>query len=124
MAGSTAHVEVIQSAQPTSEILDGPLQAAGGLFDAVFVTGGDDMVVEVYRALRDTGHHVGSQCAFVCCYNDPARLATLDPSLPNIDIQPEAIGRAAAEMLLWRLANPNAEQRRLSVGPRLVEVEA
>lgn len=101
-------------------------QDAGGPLDGLFVPGSDDAVVEVYRALGNLelpdGRKlvVGKDIDLISCNNDPTRLATLDPSLANIDIQAEAIGRAAAELLLWRLQNPKDPQRRLSVGPRLV----
>lgn len=39
--------------------------------------------------------------------------------LPNIDIQPEAIGRTAAERLLWRLDNPKEPTQRLLIAPQL-----
>ena len=43
----------------------------------------------------------------------------IHPDLPNIDIQPESIGRTAAERLLWHLDNPKEPTQRLLIAPRL-----
>ena len=103
-------------------VADAPTAAQGAYVpDGLFVPGPDTSVVEIYRALERRGLRPGRELDFVSCNNDPQRLATLDPRLPNIDIQPEAIGRAAAETLLWRLQYPKEPQRRLTVAPVLVE---
>ena len=87
----------------------------------LFVPGTDQHVVDVYRALEARGLKVGRDVDLISCNNDPTRLATLDPRLANIDIQPEAMGHAAVDVLLWRLRHPGEFRRRLTVPPALVE---
>lgn len=124
LASSSAKVHVLSTDQPLLEPLRYALGQLDGRPDGVFVTGPDDSVVETYRALRQLGIKVGgasSECPLISCNNDPDRLATLDPELPNLDIQPEALGRAAADMLLWRLKHPKDPARRLTLTPALVQ---
>jgi LacI family transcriptional regulator len=116
-------LHIVDTATSLAKAVADAMKGATKPVDGVFVTGGDDVVVDVHRAIVAAGRSPGKDLAFISCNNDPLRLATLNPLLPNIDIQPEAIGRAAAEMLLWRLANPNDPRRRLTVSPRLVEAE-
>ena len=87
----------------------------------LFVPGGDAEVVEVYRGLKERGMNVGHDIDLISCNNDPHRLSALDPALPNIDIQPEAIGRAAVDTLLWRIGHPKEQRRRMVVPPVVVE---
>ncbi len=87
----------------------------------VFVPGGDREVIEVYRGLRDRGLRVGSDFDFISCNNDPTLLSALDPSLPNIDIQPEMLGRAAVDTLLWRMSHAKEHHRSMVVPPLLVQ---
>jgi LacI family transcriptional regulator len=66
-------------------------------------------------------HRAGAgRLAIAVCSNEPAVVEAFDPPPANLDIQPEAIGRAAAETLLWRLAHPDEPARRVLVAPRLV----
>jgi DNA-binding LacI/PurR family transcriptional regulator len=85
-----------------------------------FLPLGDDHTESIYRALVDAGLFRRSRTPIVSCNNDPARLAALDPHLPNIDIRGEEIGKAAAELLLWRIQNPKEPQRRVLIVPTLV----
>lgn len=85
----------------------------------LFVPCPDDMITYVYRTLAENGVKVGSDLRIVCCSYDPPRLAALDPSLVNIDILPEAMGRAAVELLLWRLRNGNEPRRRTLIMPHI-----
>ena len=104
-AGATVHF-FNEPGKTSAQLVEAALAQYGGNLDGVFVPGSDDHVVEVYRALQAQGRQPVDDADFICCYNDPQRLSTLDPRLANLDIQPEAIGRAAAETLLWRLQNP------------------
>lgn len=121
-AGATAHV--VHSSAPTREILAGlPADWKADRIDGVFAPGSDEAVIDLYRALKRAGRDPGGELPYISCNNDPDRLAALDPRLANIDINPEAIGRAAAETLLWRLQNPKEPQRRLAIAPTLAEPE-
>lgn len=119
-----AKVYSVQTAgAPAEELVRQVLEQAkadGRTIDGLFVPGADSLVVDTYRALQSMGIETGKDLDLISCNNDPTRLATLDPRLANLDIQPEAIGRAAAEMLLWRLQFPRDPQRRLSVAPQIV----
>jgi DNA-binding LacI/PurR family transcriptional regulator len=117
-----AEALVVHSDAPAARIVSG-LEGdwAVGRIDGVFAPGSDDVVVELYRALQKAGRDPGGTLPFISCVNDPKLLAALDPRLANIDINPEAIGRAAAESLLWRLQNPKEPQRRLAIAPTLSE---
>ena len=119
--GKSASFHSVEAPMPIGPAVAEAVRVSKRPIDGVFVPGGDDQAVDVYRSLVAAGVRPGPECPFICCYNDPLRLATLDPALPNIDIQAEAIGRAAAEMLLWRLQNPKHPRRRMTVAPRLVE---
>lgn len=90
----------------------------------LFVPCNDTLVEFVYRALRERGVHVGDELVLMGCSYDPIRLAALDPDLPQIDIQPEAMGRAAVETLLWRLRHLNEPRRRILIAPTIVETSA
>lgn len=108
--------ETCEAASMVDQIL-----AQSGYPMGLFVPGADQQVTDVYRALKTRGVHVGRDVGLISCNNDSHRLASLDPDLANIDIQAETIGQAAVEMLLWRLQNPDAPQRRTMIAPRLVE---
>jgi LacI family transcriptional regulator len=89
--------------------------------DGLFLPFPDELVTFVYRVLGEMDVKVGRDVEVVCCSYDPPRLATLDPAIAHVDIQPEAMGRAAVETLLWRMRHPNEPQRRVMVVPSLVE---
>jgi LacI family transcriptional regulator len=86
----------------------------------LFVPCPDDMITFVYRRLQARGVKVGTDVKLVVCSYDPPRLASLDPTIAHVDIQPEAMGRAAVELLLWRLRHANEPPRRVMVAPVLV----
>ncbi len=88
--------------------------------DGIFLPFPDDHIAVCHRALADAGLRVGVNLEMVCCSYDPPRLATLDPAITNIDIQPEAMGRAAVETLLWRMRHLNEPQRRVMVLPSMI----
>ncbi len=89
----------------------------------LFVPAPYEVVTTAYRALVAGGMKVGRDVHLIPCDYDPPRLAALDHGLPNIDIQPEVIARAAAEMLIWRMKHLRDPQRRLMIAPQLVEGE-
>jgi LacI family transcriptional regulator len=86
----------------------------------IFVPGSDGEVTDVYHALEARGLKLGKDMEFICCVNDTHRLEALDRRLINIDIQAEAIGRAAVELLLWRLRHPSEPPRRVLIRPMYI----
>lgn len=91
---------------------------------AVFVAGTDQHGGLVVQALRDSGVRVPEDMDFICCRYDLSSLSLLDPAVATIDIQAEHIGSAAAETLLWRIANPAAPRRRIMIAPALIPPDA
>jgi DNA-binding LacI/PurR family transcriptional regulator len=71
--------------------------------------------------VRCSGHGNDGALALISCNNNAVRLRTLDPSLPNIDIRANEIGRVAVETLLWRIRHPEDHRRCILIEPRLVE---
>jgi LacI family transcriptional regulator len=84
-----------------------------------FLPLGDDHTEALYRELTAHKLFQRSGTPIVSCSNDPARLTNLDPNLTNIDIRAEEIGKAAAELLIWRIHNPEEPQRRVLILPAL-----
>jgi len=84
-----------------------------------FLPLGDEHTENLYRGLVGRGLYQVDHTDIVSCNNDPARLAALDPRLANIDIRAEEIGRAAAELLIWRILHPKEPQRRVLIVPTL-----
>lgn len=122
--GVSVHVinEQAEMSDLTGRVVDElrAMHGAGKGGVGVFVPTPDDEITVVYRAIREAGMVIGRDVHFVGCSYDPARLATLDPSLANVDVRPEAIASAAAELLLWRLTHAGEPRRRLMIEPRLV----
>ncbi len=103
-------------AQAAEQLLAGRTTAIG-----VFLPIGDDSVEQFVRAVTGLGLQMhGGGLNLISCNNDVPRLRALDPSLPNIDIQAEEIGRVAAETLLWRLSHPLDHRRLILIEPSLV----
>jgi DNA-binding LacI/PurR family transcriptional regulator len=87
----------------------------------VFVPFADAEAVQFYRRLSDGGVKPGKDLWWIGTCYDVNTPAMLDPALPNIDIRPEAMAGAAAEMLLWRMRHPSDPRRRLMIAPELVD---
>lgn len=117
--GEGIEARLVSRGAPISELVS-ELLDSGTRPDGIFVPGNEDQVDLAYRELARRGVHPGRDMAFIGVAYDAARLRTLDASLPNIDICPEDIGAAAAETLLWRLANPAAPRRRTLIDPKFV----
>ena len=103
---------------PTERLLAGE-DVPDGIF--VFVGGETAAVAALHHALADRGLRPGRDVELVACANEVGSLGALRPAPAWIDIQPEAIGRAAVDMLLWRMKSPGEPQRTMTVAPRLVE---
>lgn len=95
------------------ELLTSDLRA-----DAVFMAGPLPLV-EVHKLLKRLGYQLGVDLDLLSCSNDESTLSALEPRPANIDIRAEAVGRAAAETLLWRMANPGEPERRVVITPQL-----
>ena len=85
-----------------------------------FLPLGDEHTESFYRELATLKLQQKDGTPIVSCNNNAARLAALDPRLANIDIRAEEIGKAAAELLIWRIQHPNEPQRRILILPALV----
>jgi LacI family transcriptional regulator len=103
------------------------VRAAGGEVTAAtdaeaLPTGLDGVFVPESGQLAATHRRVTPRgTALIACTNDAALRTALQPPPACLDIQPEAIGAAAVELLVRRLAQPNAPARRIVQAPRLVE---
>ncbi len=91
--------------------------------DAIFCPGDIGEAVAICNTVREAGFEPMRDIAIIVCANDSAHLRSIHPELPNIDIQPEALGRTAAERLIWRLDNPKEPTQRLLIAPRLNVIE-
>lgn len=87
--------------------------------DAVFNVGPEPLAA-LHHLIKAAGYTVGGDLDLVVCTTDDTAAAALEPRPTNIDIGAEAIGRAGAEALLWRMANPDEPARRLQILPTLV----
>ncbi len=85
----------------------------------IFCPGDATEIAEICTLIREVGLEPMRDVTVIGCANDVSLLRSIHPDLPNIDIQPEAIGRTAAERLLWRLDNPKEPTQRLLIAPRL-----
>lgn len=85
----------------------------------VFLTGSEAAFESFCRLLREQRLESGRDVEVVACMNDVPRVRAVMPDVAIIDIQPDAIGRSAAERLLWRLENPREPIQRISITPRL-----
>jgi DNA-binding LacI/PurR family transcriptional regulator len=83
---------------------------------------GDAHLEGLYKGLVGRKLYLRERTPIVSCNNDQARLSALDPRLVNIDIRAEEVGKAAAELLLWRILNPKETQRRVLIAPKLISM--
>ena len=78
----------------------------------------------VYSTLAAAGISVGPQggVRLISCNNEMPYLDRLRPAPATLDIRAESIGRRGVEQLIWRLRNPQVDERiRKMVEPALVE---
>ncbi len=108
------HVEDGQSGVMARRVFEGADRP-----DGIFIPVGDLLASEVCAALRERGLRPVDDVRIVTCCNDPNYAWACDRRIPNIDIRPDAIGQAAAEILLHRIRNPQSEFRRILVRPAL-----
>jgi len=118
-AESGRDVRVVSSTEPIEEVVNRAIAGQRKPY-GIFVPGSDGEVTTTYHSLAARGLKLGEDMHFICCVNDIHRLEALDRRLVNIDIQAEAIGRAAVELLIWRLRHPDEPKRCLIVAPKFV----
>jgi DNA-binding LacI/PurR family transcriptional regulator len=107
----------------TEELVD-QLLSQSPRVTGLFMPLGDNLLEYLYRALQKRNVRCGGRGAdidLISCNNDTTYVRLLDPTLPNIDIRADEIGRAAAQTLLWRIQNPHEHRRCLLIEPLLVE---
>jgi LacI family transcriptional regulator len=78
----------------------------------------------VYSTLAAAGISVGAQgdVRLISCNNEMPYLDRLRPAPATLDIRAESIGRRGVEQLIWRLQNPQVDERiRKMVEPALIE---
>lgn len=116
-------VKALSAAIPHRELVDAFLSASPTP-DGLFVAGDDRDASEFFNLLSGRGLAARRDYQFICTAYDPARITALDPQLDYIDIQPEEIGRAAVELLMWRFKHPSAPRQRRLISPALVQAGA
>ena len=79
----------------------------------------DSVAMGVTLGARQVGRVPGDEIAVVG-FDDTADAALWIPSLSSIAIQPAAIGAAAADVLMRRIADPDGAPERVVIAPRLV----
>lgn len=84
---------------------------------AVFVPGHDAEVIRIYHLLAETGHRPCGKTPIVCAASDMLTIASLNANLHVLSINPEAIGRAAARQLLWRISHLHEPPQTVLVSP-------
>jgi LacI family transcriptional regulator len=79
----------------------------------------DPVAMGAMFGIAEAGLRPGEDVA-VIGFDDTADAAFCRPSLSSVSIQPTALGEAAADLLLRRIAEPNGAPERLVIPPRLV----
>ncbi len=87
----------------------------------IFLPGTGPIISRVQHAVCDAGCKPGQSVELIGCGHDHHLIEAMYPQPANLDIQPEAIGEAAIELLLWRLAHPAAACRSIVLQPKLCE---
>ena len=83
----------------------------------------DLIAVAVIRTLAENGQHVPDDVA-VAGIDDTELAAFHLPSITSVSLESAALGKAAARMLLDRIADPDLPPRREVLAPRLVVRES
>lgn len=110
--------------QRVSEAVDKYLAASSrptGLFVPM-----DMQLAMVYRVLGKRGVAIGrgKDVELIGSDDEKAALIALNPRPATISIGPYAMGRRAAEQVLWRIGNPSIKERmRVMVEPELIPGE-
>lgn len=89
-----------EGARLMAEILDGDAAVDAVLCSSALLATG------AYRTLRERGLRLTEQFGFVC-FDDPAWASFVDPPITVIRQPAAAVGEAAAELLMKRIADPS-----------------
>jgi DNA-binding LacI/PurR family transcriptional regulator len=121
-AGGTCETILLNGLDPARAI-ERVLQAIpeGKPAPGIFTPGTGQIVnvcVEVVRLLALKGMRIG----LVACENDPDLASRIQHPMANFDLHGEALGEAAVELLVNRLANPSAPPRTMTIEPTLVQL--
>ena len=84
----------------------------------ILVDSADFHLAAVYIRLLKQNLTLHSDVELLAMNISRAQLDSIDASLSRLDLNHVAIGEAAAEMLLWRKAHPEAPVRRLMIAPQ------
>lgn len=86
----------------------------------LFLPGSGPFISRTQHAVRAAGFRPGEAIDLIGCGHNRDLIEAMYPQPANIDIQPEAIGEAAVELLLWRLAHPDDAHRCTLIQPKIV----
>ncbi|RMD82268.1 MAG: hypothetical protein D6820_03965, partial [Lentisphaerae bacterium] len=100
----------------TSELV-AEIQRARPHLDGIFIPGSDINVAAIVMELRKQGVSPSDHIKVVSCVSNIELLEPLNLGLDFIDIRLRDMGRAAGELLLWRLQNPDAAVRKVMIQP-------
>jgi DNA-binding LacI/PurR family transcriptional regulator len=93
--------------------------ALKGVHYALLISGNETNMSELYQhflSIENVNQHKPPLYAFSLGTN---LKKLVHPSIHSIDLHYSDIGAAAAELLLWRMKNPNKRQRRYLIQPSL-----
>ena len=83
----------------------------------------DELAVNAIRALQEMGLRV-PQDVSVIGYDDIDPAANAKPALTTFHVDTVAMGRAAVQLLISRLENPDSARITLTIHPTLIERES
>ncbi|MCD7895151.1 MAG: LacI family transcriptional regulator [Planctomycetaceae bacterium] len=86
---------------------------------ALFIPG-DRLCFAVYSILTELGMTPQQDLHILSCNNEIPILSSMTPRPASVGMNIDAIGRRAAETVLWRLRNPSEPPVRVLVRPHLV----
>lgn len=84
----------------------------------IFISSCDAVTTQFFMSIHKSGFEISRDFEMVTVSEYPDFAKSLDPRIATIDLQPEEIGRAAAQTIQWRLLNPVAPQRKLQIAPK------
>lgn len=83
----------------------------------------DEISVSALRAAQELGRSVPQNLSIIS-YDDTVLAVNASPKLTTMHVDTVAMGRAAVQMLAFRLENPGSARMTLTVHPNLVERES
>lgn len=83
----------------------------------------DEVSVAALRAIQEMGRQTPQDIS-VISYDDTVLALHASPKLTTMHVDTDAMGRAAVQMLSFRIENPQAARMTLTIHPELVERES